>query len=170
MNGTGGTAAGSATVFLGAAGQVFDDNADGTIVGERAGDAVGWPVATAGDVNADGFSDIVLGATESGPGGSLFGHAEIYFGGPGSEFDIVMDGKVSGASAGQLFGIGVGSAGDVNDDGFADVIIGATPLVGTTSPGSVYIYWGAPAHPFDDTYDDHLIGEAGGDRFGATVF
>jgi hypothetical protein len=83
------------------------------------GAAFGFSVATAGDVNGDGFSDAIIGAPASG------GRAAAYFGSPSG----LATSPAWTAQSGQAdadFGISVATAGDVNGDGFSDVIVGAS--------------------------------------------
>ena len=98
------------------------------------GGVVGGPdVASAGDVNGDGFADIIIGDSNATPHGTRSGASWVVFGkASGFAANIhlsSLDGsngfKLSGESADDLSGLSVGSAGDVNGDGFADVIVGA---------------------------------------------
>ena len=76
----------------------------------------GSAVATAGDVNADGYSDIIIGA----PGDlSEWGSAYAYYGSSSSLNETAGWTKASN-KAQALFGFSVGTAGDVNADGYAD--------------------------------------------------
>ena len=104
------------------------------ISGVAPGDYSGRSVASAGDVNNDGFADLIIGAEEADPHGSRSGASYVVFGrasGFGANLDLsTIDGysgfKLSGAAAGDHAGDSVASAGDVNGDGFADVIVGAS--------------------------------------------
>jgi hypothetical protein len=107
--------------------------------GAAAADASGFSVASAGDVNGDGFADVIVGAPGADPNGSASGASYVVFG-KASGFDAnidlsSLDGltgfKLSGPSGffgaptSAQSGFSVASAGDVNGDGFADVIVGA---------------------------------------------
>jgi hypothetical protein len=105
------------------------------IHGEDAGDYSGYSVASAGDVNGDGFDDLLIGAPlASGAGNAKpnAGDSYVVFGKPGN-FDPVIDlariaaGEcgfvIHGNYVGDLSGADVASAGDVNGDGFDDLII-----------------------------------------------
>jgi hypothetical protein len=88
-----------------------------------------YGVASAGDVNGDGFADILVGASLAGPAGAsfvVFGQA----GGFAASMEIAnVDGtngfRIDGIDPGDESGYSVASAGDVNGDGFADILIGA---------------------------------------------
>jgi hypothetical protein len=114
---------GAAFVFYGSA-NGLPAEPDWTAHGGRAGALFGLAVATAGDVNGDGFDDIVIGAPFYDGGQEDEGRAHVYYGsadGPGS----TPAWTASGWQAGEQFGISVASAGDVNGDGYADVVVGA---------------------------------------------
>lgn len=126
------------------------------------GDVFGCSVASVGDVNSDGFDDIVIGAFRT-PGGASYGEAYLFFGGPGIDeaADLIIDPPAGGTGQ---FGFSVSSAGDFNGDGYADVIVGAR-AAGTS--GKAFIYYGGPSP--DATPDLTLIGEATGSWFGNSV-
>ncbi len=97
----------------------------------------GGPVASAGDVNGDGFADVIVGAYIAGPGNE--GAAYVYLGGAAglSTTPLVLTAPAGRISLVQQFGISVASAGDVNGDGFADVVVGAYDR-----GGAAYLYLG----------------------------
>jgi len=108
-----GTNAGSATIYSGLDGSVLH-----RFEGDEAGDFFGWSVSEAGDVNADGFADVIVGAPVGGAGNE--GFARVFSGQDGSTLYTL-----NGDSSGDQLGWFVGFAGDVDADGFDDVIIGA---------------------------------------------
>ena len=113
----------------------------------------GWSVSTAGDVNGDGVDDLVIGAPESSPEGrSAAGQAYVLFGRQTAFPSVVellsLDGingfVVSGIVATDYLGASVSSAGDVNGDGVADLVIGAwrASPEGRSSAGQTYVIFG----------------------------
>lgn len=159
-----GANAGRAYVFFG--GPQMDARADAVFTGEAAGDAFGYAVAIAGDVNQDGFADILIGAYENSAAGAGCGRAYLFHG--GAKIDAVPDAVLTGEAAGDRFGIAVSGCGDVNDDGFADVIVGAYQNdEGGIDAGRAYVYFGAPR--LGNRPNAVLTGAAAGDAFGFAV-
>jgi hypothetical protein len=163
-NDAGGTNAGRAYVYYGGPGA--DQAADLTLTGALAGDTFGRSVSTAGDVNGDGFADVVVGASGNDAGGADAGRAYVYYGGPGA--DATADWTLTGAVAGDRFGTSVGGAGDVNGDGFTDIIVGApnNDAAGVNA-GRAYVYYGGLGA--DTVADMTLTGALSGDLFGSAV-
>jgi hypothetical protein len=107
------------------------------------GATLGVSVAYAGDVNGDGYDDVIAGAPAFENGQLNEGAAFVFYGsasGPGTTPDWVVEGNLA---QGQ-FGFSVAGAGDVNGDGFADVLVGA-PIqsLGENLEGAAYLYYGS---------------------------
>ena len=103
----------------------------------------GRSVASAGDVNNDGYADVVVGAYYYDNGESNEGRAFLYL---GSSIGLSGSPSWTGESnqAGAWFGYSVSSAGDVNNDGYDDVVIGAVGYDNVeTYEGSAYLYLGS---------------------------
>jgi hypothetical protein len=140
---------GRAYLFLGnASGLEYDYSwAEG---GYQAGAEFGMNVAPAGDVDGDGFSDVVIGAWKHDDGGNEdSGRAYVFRGSPYGLEDTASW-IASGDQSFCGFGGWVATAGDVNGDGFSDVVISASDYSGTqTEEGRVFIYHGAGSPPSD---------------------
>lgn len=130
----------------------------------------GFSVAAAGDVNADGYADWAVGAFESGPGAQ--GLTYIYHGAAG--LALAPSPKVIANPDGEPggdFGYSVASAGDVNGDGFADLVVGAPRQDhGITDQGNAFVYLGS-ASGLSSSFATRLQGpsQAESARFGHSV-
>jgi len=163
-NDAGGSYAGRSYIYFG--GISMDNIADVTMTGEAAGDWFGYSVSTAGDVNGDGYSDVIVGAMDNRAGGIRAGRVYIYYG--GTIMDNTADVIMTGEAAEDRFGNWVSTAGDVNGDGYSDVIVGSTGNdAGGTSAGRSYIYFGGIS--MDNIVDVIITGEASGHRLGNSV-
>ena len=151
----GGDNAGETYVIFGSSSppSTFDlntESADITVKGgDDANDYSGWAVAS-GDVNGDGYDDLIIGANEANPPGAYnAGTTYVIFGSsnPPQTIDLnsqPADITVYGADIYDMSGSAVAS-GDVNGDGYDDIIIGApwANKLGGICAGATYIVLGA---------------------------
>jgi hypothetical protein len=135
---------GRAFIYYG--GPLLDATPDLVLVGETTGSSTwfGASVASAGDVNGDGFDDVIVGAPMYGSGGNQMGRAYVFFG--GGVPDAVPDRVFTGVAAGDQLGSVVGGAGDMNGDGYADVFASAPSNdAAALNAGAVYVWLGGPS-------------------------
>ena len=162
--------AGAAYVVLGpASGTLNLGSADAKLTGEHAGAQIGWGVSlsSAGDVNNDGYDDIVVGARYDSDAASYAGAAYIV-NGPisGTHSLSTATAKLLGEAASDYTGDSTHGAGDVDGDGYDDVIVGSGYSdLGATNAGVVYVVRG----PISGTSslgaaDSRLIADGSEDR------
>ena len=143
-------------------------------LGENAGDRFGFSVSDAGDLTSDGFADVIIGA----PGyDEERGAAYLY---DAKKGELIH--KLEGEDPGDLFGWSVSTAGDANNDSFADVIIGAPGVPDKKlgdKAGRAYLYDGKKAKLLQEfkpkTADEELgwsvanAGDSNGDGFSDVI-
>ena len=129
-------------------------------------DRLGTTVAAPGDVNGDGWPDLFVGAGVNDDAAADAGQAYLYFGGP--DADNAPDLVLTGEAYQDRFAFWVDGAGDVNGDGYPDLLIGA-PYQDTrgSDSGAAYLFLGGP--DADDQWDLKVSGEAPDDQFASTV-
>jgi methyl coenzyme M reductase gamma subunit len=193
---SGHTGAGSSYVIYGKAGG-YDapidlaslSNTQGfRIDGAAASEYSGISVSSAGDINSDGISDLIIGANGADPSGRQdAGSSYIIYGKAGgynapidlASLSNTQGFRIDGAAASDNSGRSVSSAGDTNNDGISDLIIGAhyaSPL-GRTNAGSIYVIYGKAGGydaPIDlaslsNTQGFRINGAAAGDQSGYSV-
>ena len=142
-----GTDSGSARVFSGIDGSVLH-----TFIGDHVGDLFAWRVEGVGDVNQDGYDDLIVGAPHADTNGVDSGSARVLSGIDGSILYTFL-----GDSVRDSFGYSVGGAGDVNRDGYGDLVIGAHVA------NSARVLSGKPLSLWSDTFE--LVGQAAGSQF-----
>ena len=153
----GNAGSGAAFVYSGATGSFL-----ASYSGEASGDAFGHSIASAGDVNNDGFSDVLVGAITTDINfRSNCGSAYVYSG-----FDGTLLWRANGASNDDFFGRAVAGTGDLNRDGFADIMVGAPGADPNNFAfaGSTFVYSGV-----DGSLLFRLDGQSPSESFGFAV-
>lgn len=134
---------------------------------------LGWSVAGAGDLNDDGYDDVVAGdiCRDNSRGRIL-----VYYGGAEGLSTARMDVRL-GNEAYDFFGAAVDGAGDVNGDGYADVVVGAYGHNLAQGTGQAYVYHGgpsglraSPAITFTGHRDDYLGYAVAGGRMNGDAY
>ena len=171
---------GAAFVYHGGADGLMEGAADWTETGEQAEAHFGAAVASAGDLDGDGYADVVVGAPDRNTDQSDAGAAYVYHGGPGGLAESAAGWSTSGSQQGAHLGSAVSAAGDMDGDGHGDLAVGASGYDdGQTDEGGAFVYRGRPdglstapawdsVGPDDSTLIGWTVGTAGdvdGDGF-----
>lgn len=139
-----------------------------TLPGQQDDDQMGYSVASAGDINKDGFGDLVVGAITYDNGQTDEGAVFVYYGsvtGLATTPNLILESN----AANLRFGYSLAAA-DFNNDGFSDIAVGVpqyTNGVGEAYEGAVYIYYGAASGPAASPVI--LEGNKAGARMGTCV-
>jgi len=155
--------AGALYIFYGRA-SGLSATPDLAVTGDRRDGRLGAAVAGAGDVNGDGHADVVAGA----PGYSGRGAAYVFL---GSASGLVTETSqiITGTQGAARFGTAVAGAGDINSDGFDDIVVGAPGHDGTlTDEGALFVYLGS-AGGIDTTAAFVAFGGQAGAQLGSAV-
>lgn len=148
-------------IFLG--GESVDSQVDIVLKGEHEGDMFGFSASLAGDVNNDGFDDVIVGAQGYYLNGYDAGKVYVFFG--GTEMDTIPDLVMTGEHPDDYFGSTVTGAGDLNNDGFADILVDAYRYKNADGDrGHVYIYYGG--NEKDTIADVFIKGSSSGQSAG----
>jgi len=151
-------------------------NANVTING-TSGEDFGWSVSSAGDVNSDAYDDIIIGAPQNN---SAQGSAYIFNGtyltaeGAGDSYINLTSGDfanvtITGEAVGDQFGYSVACAGNIDNNGGDDIIVGA-PYYGAGDEGAIYVFSGDGSISSSAGSADYKnMGAAADDHFGWSV-
>jgi uncharacterized repeat protein (TIGR01451 family) len=151
----------AALLFLVAWTLPLADHADATFVGKNSYDRAGERLAMVGDVNGDGYDDLLVGARHASVTGSQGGGAYLFLGQPaagwGPGFDLSLADATFGSAGYQDYaGRDVAGAGDVNGDGYDDFLVGASGYDApgaVTQTGQVHLLLGRPAADWGRGFD-----------------
>ena len=132
-----------AAVFLPADGAVALAAAPWMTSADRAAACYGTAVATAGDVNGDGYDDVIVGAPGYNNGAGEEGAVFVYHG-SAAGLSTIANWRAVANRANAAFGFSVATAGDVNGDGYDDILVGAPgPETDEQGRGRVSVYHGS---------------------------
>ncbi len=126
---------GTGRVYLYLGNQNMTTTVNFKLTGEDFLNYFGVSMASVGDVNGDGKDDFVIGAQGYN---SNRGRAYLFLG--ASPVDTVADVVYTGFTAGELLGYSVAGAGDFENDGYPDIVIGAPGYM--SNSGRAYLYYG----------------------------
>jgi Putative metal-binding motif/FG-GAP repeat len=168
----GGSAAGAAMLFRGPlTGSLDLSAADASLLGSAAGDQAGRSIAAA-DVDLDGTHDVAIGAHRADLGASNAGAVYVVRGGFAGSVDLGdADAIFSGTNADGWAGFSVAFPGDVDDDGWPDLLVGEPyALSGGVDVGAAHLLLGPLSTSRDlDDADASWVGAQTGARAGSTV-
>jgi hypothetical protein len=123
-------------------------NLDASFLGESASDGTGFSVTNAGDLNGDGYPDLAIGSYKDDTAGTDAGKVHVLFGkrtgwATNTQLGTSDDASFVGASAGAWAGHSVAGIGDINGDGYGDLLIGANrDKTSGSDAGAAYIIFG----------------------------
>lgn len=151
---------GRAYIYYG--GPNMDTVPDLTLEGEPGTSGTFGRVIDTADIDRDGYADVVINALRYG---SDAGRAYLYYG--GNPMDRVPAKTFDGENPGDMFGRDMDMGGDVNGDGYGDIIFGCRAW--NNVRGRAYLYYGGPRDSMDSNCDKIFTGESRGDEFGSSV-
>ena len=166
---------GAAYIFFGddgLTGSVSLGDADGTWIGTSGGDQAGLAVAALGDLDGDGYGDLLVGAPGSDGGASESGAAYLILGPASGENDLAdAAARLEGVQEDDAAGSSLAAAGDVDGDGYGDLLVGAPGSDHTASgAGAAYLVLGPVSGLWSlGAVDAVAYGLAAGDALGTAV-
>jgi pectate lyase len=141
---------GRGRVYLYWGGDRMDTNPDIIFEGENRGDWFGRRISAGGDINGDGYNDILVGARHA-VGGSR-GRAYLFWGNTRNQINATCDWIFTGEDQNDNMGSSV-YIFDIDNDGYSDVILGAR--FAADYAGRIYIHWGE--EDFDGSKPDVVL-------------
>ena len=137
-------------------------SADAILTGENASDWAGGVVAGAGDVNADGFDDLLVGSWCYSPGGVVY----LVLGPVTGTVSLATADAALTGSTSSYAGVAASSAGDINADGYDDILVGAHNYA---SHGAAHLVYGPTSGVVSLASADATIESVRGDYAGSAV-
>jgi hypothetical protein len=138
------------------------------ILEESGSSFFGVSVAGAGDINGDGYSDLVIGAYRSSNGEFEEGKAFVYLG-SASGLSTTSAWTAESNQTSSWYGSSVAGAGDLNRDGYDDLVVGARNYDnGQSNEGAAFVYLGSASGP-STSVDWILESDVGSSYFGSSV-
>ena len=175
-NDAGGSNAGAVYIVSGTTTGTLDlSNAPTKLVGEAAGDEAGSAIGSAGDTDGDGNIDVLVGARYNDNGATDAGTVYLLLGPQTGTVDLSSsDTMLQAKHASDYVGgdTSVTGAGDLNGDGYDDVVVGAGGDDDNgTNAGAVYLYFGPLSSGAQSVlnYDHKVKGESPGDGAGRSI-
>lgn len=169
----GGVNAGAVYVFYGPLSGTYPTSAaDAVVVGENDSGQLGFRLDAAVDLDLDGIDDLVVSAPDQEGSGALAGCTYVFYGPLAGTVDAsAADARIYGAAADDTAGHGLDVGGDLDGDGFPDLLIGADENdAAGPNAGAAYVVYGPPSgNRVLTTYDARLVGEDPQDYAGNAV-
>lgn len=139
-----------------------------TLLASAAASEQGHAISPAGDIDGDGYGDLLVGARLESERGLERGRVRVFFGGARG-LDAARSVSIDGDADGDRFGAAVDAVGDLDRDGYGDFVVGATHARpgGMVEAGAAYVYFGAENRSFSRRVT--LSGRAPFERFGSAV-
>ncbi|MCB9758891.1 MAG: FG-GAP repeat protein [Alphaproteobacteria bacterium] len=166
--------AGAAYVYYGSAAGLDLSREQRLIASDRRGGSYfGWALAGAGDVDGDGYADVVVGAPHADAAGETSGEVYLFYG-SASGVDLSREQPliVEATGAGAFLGESVEGVGDIDQDGYADVVVGAHRSDANVVEGGAVVVFHGSASGVDEARTEVIFARgtaAQYDQFGNDV-